>query len=164
MSLLGVELSDAGIRVAGSEPAGLLKVDGDRFESPGFALPEKKRLIVGAAAEGKAKPLGPVVGVDRHDVQPRDEDDVPHAVHGGGGGGTVAGQFVTGCPAGAAVGAGDGDDAVKLKMFIPKKSKIFDKLVDLSALVKETALFFGWFFAWLLSNFFDWLHFFGKIS
>jgi len=28
-------------------------------------------------------------------------------------------------------------------MFIPKKSKIFDKLVDLSALVKETALLFG---------------------
>ena len=54
MSLLGLELSDAGILVAGTEPAGLLKIDGNRFESPGFALPEKNRLIVGAAAEGKA--------------------------------------------------------------------------------------------------------------
>jgi hypothetical protein len=41
MSLLGLELSDAGILVAGSEPAGLLKVDGNSVESPGFALPEK---------------------------------------------------------------------------------------------------------------------------
>jgi hypothetical protein len=54
MSLLGFELSDAGILVAGTEPAGLLKVDGNRFESPGFALPEKKRLIIGTAAERKA--------------------------------------------------------------------------------------------------------------
>jgi hypothetical protein len=54
MSLLGLELSDAGILVAGTEPAGLLKIDGNRFESPGFALPEKNQLIVGGAAEGKA--------------------------------------------------------------------------------------------------------------
>jgi hypothetical protein len=54
MSLLGLELSDAGILVAGAEPAGLLKVDGNRFESPGFALPEKNQLIVGGAAERKA--------------------------------------------------------------------------------------------------------------
>jgi hypothetical protein len=54
MSLLGLELSDAGILVAGTEPAGLLKVDGNRFESPGFALPEKNQLIVGGAAERKA--------------------------------------------------------------------------------------------------------------
>ena len=54
MSRLGLELSDAGILVAGSEPTGLLKVDGNRYESPGFALPEKNRLIVGAAAECKA--------------------------------------------------------------------------------------------------------------
>lgn len=47
-------MSDAGIRVAGSEPTGLLKVDGNRFESPGFALPEKNRLIVGVEAECKA--------------------------------------------------------------------------------------------------------------
>ena len=54
MSVLGVELSDAGIMVAGTEPAGLLKVDGNSVESPGFALPEKNRLIVGGAAERKA--------------------------------------------------------------------------------------------------------------
>ncbi len=54
MSLLGLELSDAGILVAGAEPEGLLKIDGNRFESPGFALPKKKRLIVGTAAERKA--------------------------------------------------------------------------------------------------------------
>ena len=50
MSLLGLELSDVGILVAGTEPAGLLKVDGNNFESPGFALPEKNRLIVGKSA------------------------------------------------------------------------------------------------------------------
>jgi len=55
MSVLGVELSDAGILIAGAEPDRLLKVDENRFESPGFALPEKKRLIVGAAAERKAQ-------------------------------------------------------------------------------------------------------------
>ena len=54
MSLLGLELSDAGILVAGTEPAGLLKVDGNSVESPGFALPEKNRLTVGGAAERKA--------------------------------------------------------------------------------------------------------------
>ena len=54
MSLLGLELSDAGILVAGAEPAGLLKIDGNSVESPGFALPGKNRLIVGKAAEKKA--------------------------------------------------------------------------------------------------------------
>jgi hypothetical protein len=55
MSLLGLELSDAGILVAGTEPAGLLKVDENSVESPGFALPEKNRLTVGRAAERKAQ-------------------------------------------------------------------------------------------------------------
>jgi hypothetical protein len=54
MNLLGLELSDAGILVAGTEPAGLLKIDGNSVESPGFALPRKNRLIVGKAAERKA--------------------------------------------------------------------------------------------------------------
>jgi hypothetical protein len=54
MSLLGLELSDAGILVAGSATGGLLEVDDNRIESPGFALPEKNRLTVGAAAESKA--------------------------------------------------------------------------------------------------------------
>ncbi len=54
MSLLGLELSDAGILVAASKPAGLLKIDGNRVESPGFALAEKQGLTVGVAAERKA--------------------------------------------------------------------------------------------------------------
>ena len=54
MSVLGVELSDAGILVAGGDPPGLLKIDGDSVASPGFALPEKSRLAVGAVAERKA--------------------------------------------------------------------------------------------------------------
>jgi FHA domain len=54
MSLLGLELSDAGILVAGSAKNGLLNVDDNHVESPGFALPEKNRLTVGAAAERKA--------------------------------------------------------------------------------------------------------------
>lgn len=54
MSLLGIELSDAGILVAGGDPPGLLKVDGGGVASPGFALPEKNGLAVGTAAERKA--------------------------------------------------------------------------------------------------------------
>ena len=54
MSILGLELSDAGILVAGGDPPGLLKVDGDDVASPGFALPEKNRLAVGTSAERKA--------------------------------------------------------------------------------------------------------------
>lgn len=54
MNVLGVELSDAGILAAGGDPPGLLKVDGDSITSPGFALPEKRRLTVGTTAERKA--------------------------------------------------------------------------------------------------------------
>jgi hypothetical protein len=54
MSLLGLELSDAGILVAARKSGGLLEIDGNSVESPGFALPEKNRLIVGKAAERKA--------------------------------------------------------------------------------------------------------------
>ncbi|MDX1708102.1 MAG: FHA domain-containing protein [Desulfobacterales bacterium] len=54
MGVLGLELSDAGILVAGGDPPNLLKLDGNGTESPGFALPEKKRLVVGIAAERKA--------------------------------------------------------------------------------------------------------------
>ena len=53
MSLLGLELSDAGIMVA--TEGGLLQIDGADRESPGFALPEKKRLLIGRAAESKAR-------------------------------------------------------------------------------------------------------------
>ena len=54
MTLLGLELSDAGILVAGDNPARLLIVDGQEQESPGFAIPEKERLLVGKPASDKA--------------------------------------------------------------------------------------------------------------
>ena len=54
MSLLGLELSDAGILVAGSQPLRLIETDGNDTESSGFALAEKSQLLVGKAAEKKA--------------------------------------------------------------------------------------------------------------
>ena len=54
MTLLGLELSDAGILVAGDNPIRLLTVDGQEQESPGFAIPEKERLLVGKPASDKA--------------------------------------------------------------------------------------------------------------
>ena len=54
MSLIGLEISDAGIIAAAGTPAKLVELDGKATESPGFALPEKKRLLVGKEAEGKA--------------------------------------------------------------------------------------------------------------
>jgi hypothetical protein len=55
MNLLGLELCDAGILVAGGEPPRLLRIDDDATESPGFALAEKKALITGTSAEGRAR-------------------------------------------------------------------------------------------------------------
>jgi len=57
MKLLGLELCDAGILVAGDEPPRLLRIDEDCLESPGFALPDKKALITGRAAERQARLL-----------------------------------------------------------------------------------------------------------
>ncbi|MBW2411161.1 MAG: FHA domain-containing protein [Deltaproteobacteria bacterium] len=54
MRLLGLELSDAGIMLAGSDPVRLLEIDGTERESPGYAFPEKKQLVVGKAAQQKA--------------------------------------------------------------------------------------------------------------
>jgi hypothetical protein len=54
MALLGLELSDAGIMVAGGEPVRLLKIEGKQLESPGVAIPEKKHLLVGKTAAEKA--------------------------------------------------------------------------------------------------------------
>lgn len=54
MTLLGMELSDAGIMVAGGEPAKLMEVDGRDTESPGFALTEDGQLRVGNDAREKA--------------------------------------------------------------------------------------------------------------
>jgi len=54
MTLLGLELSDAGILAAGGYPSRLLEVDGQKKESPGVSIPEKKRLVVGNFAASKA--------------------------------------------------------------------------------------------------------------
>ena len=54
MTLLGLELSDAGILVAGGNPIRLLTVDGQEQESPGFAIPEQQHLLVGKPAADKA--------------------------------------------------------------------------------------------------------------
>ena len=54
MSLIGLEISDAGIIAAAGTPARLLELDGQATESPGFALPQKDGLLVGKEAEGKA--------------------------------------------------------------------------------------------------------------
>ncbi|HSO62521.1 MAG TPA: FHA domain-containing protein [Desulfobacterales bacterium] len=55
MNLLGLELSDAGILVAGGDPPRLLPIDEECLESPGFALPDKKALATGIAAERRAR-------------------------------------------------------------------------------------------------------------
>ena len=54
MSLIGLELCDSGIMAADSTTAKLLQIDGQAYESPGFALPEKTGLLVGKAAASKA--------------------------------------------------------------------------------------------------------------
>ena len=54
MSLIGIELCDAGIMAVGSTNGKLLPIDGQATESTGFALPEKSGLVVGKAAEDKA--------------------------------------------------------------------------------------------------------------
>ena len=54
MGLIGLELNDSGIIAAAGTPAKLLELDGHATQSPGFALPEKDRLLVGKEAEGKA--------------------------------------------------------------------------------------------------------------
>ena len=51
MSLIGLEISDAGIIAAGGTPAKLLELDGQATNSPGFALPQKDRLLLGKEAE-----------------------------------------------------------------------------------------------------------------
>jgi hypothetical protein len=55
MSLLALELSDVGILAADNESNKLLPVDGEDLESPAFALPDGKSLLVGRAAERRAR-------------------------------------------------------------------------------------------------------------
>jgi len=54
MTLIGLELNDTGILAAAGDPAGLIGLDGQAQESPGFALPQKKNMLVGRTAESKA--------------------------------------------------------------------------------------------------------------
>ncbi len=54
MTLIAVELSDAGIMAAAGNPARLIPVDGHSLASPGYILPIKKKLSVGKTAECKA--------------------------------------------------------------------------------------------------------------
>jgi hypothetical protein len=53
MRLLGLEINDAGIMAAEAGSGKLLKVDGESLESPGIALSEKKRLLIGRPADRK---------------------------------------------------------------------------------------------------------------
>ena len=52
--LIGLEISDAGILAAGRALPDLLAVDGPYLESPGFAIPEKKRIVAGRDAQRQA--------------------------------------------------------------------------------------------------------------
>jgi hypothetical protein len=54
MPLIGLEINDTGILAAGGSPLKLLDLDGRDQESPGFALPQTKGLLVGQNAAGKA--------------------------------------------------------------------------------------------------------------
>ncbi len=55
MPLIGLEINDCGLLAAGgANPVKLLDLDGQAKESPGFALPQKKGLLVGRLAESKA--------------------------------------------------------------------------------------------------------------
>jgi hypothetical protein len=53
MRVLGLEISDAGVMVAEPPSGHLLKVDGESLESPGIALSEKEKLLIGEGAEAK---------------------------------------------------------------------------------------------------------------
>jgi hypothetical protein len=55
MPLIALEINDCGLLAAGgANPVKLLDLDGQAKESPGFALPHKKNLLVGRPAESKA--------------------------------------------------------------------------------------------------------------
>jgi hypothetical protein len=55
MRLIALELSDVGIMVAAKEPLELLPLEGEDRESPGFALSDEALLLVGRAAERRAR-------------------------------------------------------------------------------------------------------------
>ena len=55
MSLLGLELNDTGILVAGGNPAQLFDVETGEKESPGFALVHNDQVILGKDAHDSAR-------------------------------------------------------------------------------------------------------------
>jgi hypothetical protein len=55
MRLIALELSDVGIMVASREPQGLLPLEGEDRQSPGFALSGEAQLLVGKVAEHRAR-------------------------------------------------------------------------------------------------------------
>ena len=57
MAPLSIELSDVGIIAAGGTPTGILPVDGRSMTSPGFALQDDRRLMVGRTAAERARLL-----------------------------------------------------------------------------------------------------------
>ena len=79
MSLLAIELNDAGIRAARADGEGLLPVDGEHRESPGFAWMRKDEIVTGRKAWDQARRHS--LGVDARfwdqlDTQPVDPRDV----------------------------------------------------------------------------------------
>ena len=54
MSQIAIELNDSGIMAAAGQPVVLLEIDGTHRQSPGFALLEKKDVLVGRTAAAKA--------------------------------------------------------------------------------------------------------------
>ncbi len=78
MSLISLEISDAGIIAACGTAAKLLELDGNALTSPGFALPQRDRLLLGNEAEGKAH-LFPRQILNRFwdqlDTEPLDQPD-----------------------------------------------------------------------------------------
>jgi hypothetical protein len=54
MTIIGLELNDSGILAAAGNPPELINLEGQDQESPGFALPRKKEMLVGKTAQSKA--------------------------------------------------------------------------------------------------------------
>jgi len=54
MTLLTLEINDIGIMAAAGQPPRLLPVDQDSLQSPGFAVADRKKLVVGRTARKQA--------------------------------------------------------------------------------------------------------------
>ena len=71
MAPLSIELSDVGIIAAGGAPAEILPVDGRSTASPGFALQDGHRLMVGRTAAEQALSLIHISEPTRQDTRSR---------------------------------------------------------------------------------------------